>query len=130
MQVTRDGEKLPYQGMLAKRSDPSREEYVTIEPGAAASAEVDLRMGYDLSVPAPYQVQFTAGLQDVTDDASLVPQKRDQPLGRSSIQAVIRLQDLRDPAAGILNADSIVVAGWERAAEEDLTPIHFQSYSV
>jgi hypothetical protein len=76
LQVTRDGEKLPYQGMLAKRGDPSREAYVTIEPGAAASAQVDLTMGYDLSTPGSYQVQFTAGLQDVTDDASLVPQER------------------------------------------------------
>ena len=33
LQVTRDGAKLPYQGILAKRGDPTREEYVTIEPG-------------------------------------------------------------------------------------------------
>ena len=76
-QVTRDGEELPYQGMLAKRGDPTREEYVAIEPGEAAAAEVDLRMGYDLSTPGSYQVQFTAGLQDVSADASLVPLKRD-----------------------------------------------------
>jgi peptidyl-Lys metalloendopeptidase len=76
-QVTRDGEELPYQGMLAKRGDPTREEYITIEPGEAAPAEVDLRTGYDLSTPGSYQVQFTAGLQDVSDDASLVPRKRD-----------------------------------------------------
>jgi len=76
-QVTRDGEKLPYQGMLAKRGDPSREEYVAIEPGGVTSAEVDLRTGYDLSMPGSYQVQFTTGLRDVADDASLVPQKRD-----------------------------------------------------
>ena len=34
-------------------------------------------MGYDLSTPGSYQVEFTAGLWDVTDDASLVPRKRD-----------------------------------------------------
>ena len=76
-QVTRDGEKLPYQGMLAKRDDPTREEYVAIEPGETASAQVDLRAGYDLSAPGSYQVQFTTGLQDVTDDGSLPPRKRD-----------------------------------------------------
>ena len=76
-QVTRDGEKLLYQGMLAKRGDPTREEYIAIEPGEVASAEVDLRVGYDLSTPGSYQVQFAAGLQDVTDDASLIPRKRD-----------------------------------------------------
>jgi peptidyl-Lys metalloendopeptidase len=76
-QVTRDGEELPYQGMLAKRGDPTLEEYIAIEPGEATSAEVDLRMGYDLSAPGSYQVQFTTGLQDVTDDVSLIPRKRD-----------------------------------------------------
>jgi peptidyl-Lys metalloendopeptidase len=76
-QVTRDGEKLPYQGMLAKRGDPSREEYVAIEPGEVTSAEIDFRMGYDLSTPGSYQVQFTTGLQDVTGETSLVPQKQD-----------------------------------------------------
>ena len=75
--VTRDGEELPYQGALAKRGDPTREEYIAIEPGGATFAEVDLRTGYDLSTPGFYQVQFTTGLQDVADDASLVPLKRD-----------------------------------------------------
>jgi peptidyl-Lys metalloendopeptidase len=77
LQVTRDGEKLPYQGMLAKRGDPSRDEYVVIEPGETASAQVDLRVGYDLATPGSYQVQFIAGLQDVTDDGSSLPRKRD-----------------------------------------------------
>jgi heat shock protein HslJ len=77
LQVTRDGQALPYQGMLAKRGDPARDEYVVIEPGGTASAEVDLRAGYDLSTPGSYQVRFIAGLQDVTDDRSLVPQVRD-----------------------------------------------------
>jgi heat shock protein HslJ len=76
-EVTQDGKQLPYQGMLAKRGDPTREAYVVIEPGETASAQVDLRAGYDLSALGSYQVQFTAGLQDVTDDASLVPQERD-----------------------------------------------------
>jgi len=76
-QVARDGVKLPYLGVLAKRGDPTRKEYVVIEPGETASAQVDLGMGYDLSTPGSYQVQFTAGLPDVTDDASLIPQKRD-----------------------------------------------------
>lgn len=76
-QVTRDGQALPYRGMLAKRGDPSRDEYVAIDPGETASAEVDLGIGYDLSAPGSYQVQFTAGLQDVADDVSSVPRKRD-----------------------------------------------------
>jgi hypothetical protein len=76
-QVTRSGEKLLYQGVLAKRDDPTRGEYIVIEPGETASAEVDLRVGYDLATPGSYQVQFIAGLQDVTDDGSSLPRKRD-----------------------------------------------------
>jgi heat shock protein HslJ len=83
LQVTRDGEKLLYQGMLAKRGDPIREEYIAIGPGEVTSAEVDLRMGYDLSTPGSYQVQFTMGLRDVTDNASLVPRKRDDHRSQS-----------------------------------------------
>ena len=82
-QITQDGTTLPYQGVLAKRGDPTREDYIVIEPGEIASVEVDLRMGYDLSVPGFYQVQFTTGLQDVVDDASLVPQKREDHRSQS-----------------------------------------------
>jgi len=92
-QVTRNGEKLLYQGMLAKRGDPSREEYIVIEPGEVTSAKVDLRMGYDLSTPGSYQVQFTTGLRDVTDDALLVPRKRDEhrPQPLSCLTASFRI---------------------------------------
>jgi len=92
-QVTRNGEKLLYQGMLAKRGDPSREEYIAIEPGEVTSGKVDLRMGYDLSTPGSYQVQFTTGLRDVTDDALLVPRKRDdqRPQPLSCLTASFRI---------------------------------------
>lgn len=75
--VMRDGEAVPYQGALVKRNDPARDAYVVIEPGETVSAAVDLRTGYDLALPGSYQVQVTAGLQDVTGDASLLPRKRD-----------------------------------------------------
>jgi heat shock protein HslJ len=96
-EVTRDGEKLPYQGMLAKRGAPTREEYVAIEPGTAASAEVDLRIGYDLSRPGSYQVQFAAGLRDVTDDASLVPQEQGDHRPQAASCNVVRFSVLPTP---------------------------------
>ncbi|MHC4432579.1 MAG: META domain-containing protein [Planctomycetota bacterium] len=96
-QVTRNGEKLLYQGMLAKRGDPIREEYIAIEPGEVASAEVDLRTGYDLSTPGSYQVQFTTGLQDVTDDASLIPRKRDEHLPQSLSCNTVRFRIVPAP---------------------------------
>jgi hypothetical protein len=94
VQVTRDGEALIYQGMLAKRGDPIRDEYVAIEPGEAAAAQVDLREGYALSVPGSYEVQLVTELRDVTDDESLIPRKRDdhrpQPLTCNPVSFTIR----------------------------------------
>jgi peptidyl-Lys metalloendopeptidase len=106
--VTQDGEELPYQGMLAKRGDPTREEYITIEPGEAASAEVDLRTGYDLSVPGSYQVQFTAGLQDVSDDASLVPLKQDdhRPQSLSCNTVSFRIASVPEPPTATSTPES------------------------
>ncbi len=71
--VTRDGQELPYQGILAKRGDPLLEDYVALEPGGALSEVVDLREGYDLSEDGRYQVEFTSRLQDVTEDEASIP---------------------------------------------------------
>jgi peptidyl-Lys metalloendopeptidase len=99
-QVTRDEEELPYQGMLVKRGDPTREEYTTIKPGKSASAEVDLGMGYDMTTPGFYQVHFTAGLRDITGDASLLPKKQDdhhpQPLSCNTVS--FRIESAPQPS--------------------------------
>lgn len=75
--VTRDGEAVPYRGIMAKRGDPSRDEYIVVRPRAEASVVVDLAEEYDLSRAGRYQVEFTSRLHDVTDDESAVPRKRD-----------------------------------------------------
>ena len=75
--VTRDGEAVPYRGIMAKRGDPSRDEYTVVQPRAEASVVVDLAEEYDLSRAGRYQVEFTSRLHDVTDDESAVPRKRD-----------------------------------------------------
>ncbi len=94
-QITHDGQELTYQGMLAKRGDPLREEYVAIQSGGVVSTGVDLGMSYDLSMPGSYQVQFTANLQDLTDDESLLPRKRDdhQPLPLSCDPVVFTIRE-------------------------------------
>jgi peptidyl-Lys metalloendopeptidase len=56
--VERDGERVPYRGILAKRSVPGPDEYVTLEPGESVSAEVNLAEGYDLGTPGDYAVQY------------------------------------------------------------------------
>jgi hypothetical protein len=56
--VKRDGQVLPYEGPLVMRGDPLPENYVQLEPGASASAEVDLATAYDFSQAGEYTIAF------------------------------------------------------------------------
>jgi hypothetical protein len=56
--VKRDGERLPYQGILASRMPPTPDDYVALDAGASVSVVVDLAEGYDLSKPGEYSVKF------------------------------------------------------------------------
>lgn len=76
--VTRDGEDLPYQGLMVKRGDPRREDYVRLGPGESASQEVDLSEAYDLSLPGEYRVEFSGWIYDVVRDEAELPRVRDQ----------------------------------------------------
>lgn len=75
--VMRNGNEVPYRGILAKRGDPLKEEYVTVEPGATVSAVVDLAKDYDLSQVGRYNVEFTSQLYDVSEEESSIPKKRE-----------------------------------------------------
>jgi len=56
--VKRDGQLLPYEGILAMRADPLPESYIHLEPGESVSAEVDLSNAYDFSQPGKYTIAF------------------------------------------------------------------------
>jgi len=56
--VGRDGQVIPYQGILATRATPPPEAYVLLGPGESVSAEVDLATAYDFSVAAEYAIEF------------------------------------------------------------------------
>jgi hypothetical protein len=56
--VERDGQIIPYQGILAMRATPLPEDYVLLEPGESVSAEVNLATAYDLSEPGKYTISF------------------------------------------------------------------------
>lgn len=79
--VTRDGQEIAYTGPMTKRGDPTREEYLEIEPGQPAVATADLAQVYDLSQPGNYEVKVVQGLADVTTDAASVPRPRDRHEG-------------------------------------------------
>jgi len=56
--VTRDGRRLPYQGPLASRGDPTPEAYTLLEAGETAQVEVDLSLAYDFLIPGNYTIEF------------------------------------------------------------------------
>jgi len=56
--VERDGEAIPYGGILAKRGAPLPDEYILIDPGTPVSAEVDLATAYDFSRAGDYTFRF------------------------------------------------------------------------
>lgn len=55
--VTRDGEEVPYRGRMAKRPEPTDADYVTLEPGATVTSDVDLAKLYALP-PGRYAVTY------------------------------------------------------------------------
>jgi peptidyl-Lys metalloendopeptidase len=56
--VERDGQAIPYVGILAMRGDPTPEGYGLLEAGQSASAEVDLATSFDFSQPGEYTIEF------------------------------------------------------------------------
>jgi hypothetical protein len=56
--VERDGQAVPYTGILAMRGDPTPEAYQRLGAGQSASAKVDLATSFDFSQPGEYTIEF------------------------------------------------------------------------
>ncbi len=56
--VTRNGEPVPYIGKMVKRAAPTEADYITLEPGASVTSDVNLAEVYALSVSDHYQVAY------------------------------------------------------------------------
>ncbi len=84
-EVTKDGREVPYIGPEVKRGAPQAEDYVTIEPGASVSVEVDLAKAYALSSAGRYGVELEAGVLDVVKAREARPERA---LGRLMLRAL------------------------------------------
>jgi peptidyl-Lys metalloendopeptidase len=62
--VTRDGKPVEYIGRVVKRGAPRPEDYVTVEPGGAVSADVDVAEGYAIWEVGRYDVAYRGSLLD------------------------------------------------------------------
>ena len=56
--IERDGQLMPYEGILAMRGNPTPEAYLLLEAGRSVSAEVDLAIAYDFSPAGEYTITF------------------------------------------------------------------------
>jgi hypothetical protein len=56
--ITRDGQAVPYEGILASRAFPTIDSYILINPSEAVSAVVDLSTSYDFSKTGTYRIGF------------------------------------------------------------------------
>jgi hypothetical protein len=56
--ITRDGQAVPYEGILASRSFPTSDSYVFINAGESVSVVVDLGTSFDFLEAGIYQIGF------------------------------------------------------------------------
>jgi peptidyl-Lys metalloendopeptidase len=71
------GEEIPYQGPMAKRGEPTIEQYMEIAPDGTAEAVVDLAQVYEFKNPGQYRLQVTGDLFDLTANADDLPRSTD-----------------------------------------------------
>lgn len=85
LDVTVDGVKVPYRGIMAKRGPPGIDSYRLVAAGETVDAEVDITKGYGTDKPGKYRVQVNTNLMDV------VPRKESvdfKPNGFDDFKAV------------------------------------------
>ncbi|HEY0170702.1 MAG TPA: M35 family metallopeptidase [Pyrinomonadaceae bacterium] len=58
LSVLRDGERLPYDGVLPKRGAPTADDYVLVPAGKTVSNVVELSGAYEVSRPGDYEVKL------------------------------------------------------------------------
>ncbi len=65
VEVTRNGQPLPYQGASLKRGEPEDSDYLAVAARRQRHARVDLALAFDLTAPGHYRVQPRLQLHDV-----------------------------------------------------------------
>lgn len=78
LQVTRDGQDVPYRGPMVKRGDPGAEDYRAVAPGASVEESIDVGLAYETAAPGRYRIAFAGPLLDVVTDAAEVPRPLDR----------------------------------------------------
>ena len=79
--VERDGERMPYIGIVAFRAGPTKEDWIQLAPGAELSEVIDISGSYDTRRGGTYSVRYNA-VQQIREE--VLPAAGTQNLGTSS----------------------------------------------
>jgi len=77
-EVRCDGVEVPYEGMMMKRGNPARADYVHLPAGASARAEFDLSQCYSLPECQKCRLKFKGRIHDVVFDERQLPRTANQ----------------------------------------------------
>lgn len=72
-EVQRDGQKVAYLGIKAKRPAPDPGDYLRLEPGASVSSTVELSTLYEMSVTGAYQLRYRTAASGLFATAGMRP---------------------------------------------------------
>lgn len=85
-EIYRDGIAVPYDGPIAKRSPPTKKNYVVVPAGKSVVVEVDVSSCYQVSVPGNYTIKYKGNFQDVLAKKDLKPSTfKTRPMAPSTI---------------------------------------------
>lgn len=100
--VIRDGQKVPYIGILAKRGDPTPESYVLLNPGEEITSEVNIAEAYDFSALGLYSITFRSPrISHIAHSEEEIPATLEE-LGPISIPSNTVTLEITDPAVSPL----------------------------
>jgi hypothetical protein len=69
--VTRDGRKVRYTGLMVKRGPPTKDDWFLVEAGQSFEVTIRISDYYDLSSPGEYEVRYQAFYYPFSDNPSL-----------------------------------------------------------
>ena len=95
-EVTRDGQPIPYLGLLASRANPTPESYIFLKPGDGVTAEVNIAEAYDFSQIGTYSIQFRSPrISHIAESEAELATTLDElgPVNISSIEVTLEVVD-------------------------------------
>ena len=95
LQVTCDGEEIPYEGIMMKRGKPRKENYVLLHPQESTHAEFDLSQHFSLQECKECRLNFKGRIHDVVFDQQQVPPASDEqnPVNAIGTPVLFRIEN-------------------------------------